>query len=144
LKKLIEERMNRFKRKRARNKIGAVVVQSLQVIFSTLTTVLIGWNLKDLDTKAITVASVTNMALLTSALAASLGVLDKFFDFKALWISYNISLSRLRTVHAKTEYYEALGASNIAQQQLHDLFMEFEGVCTGMDQKYEDIRSEKD
>lgn len=141
LKKLISETIASYKSKRKRNKIGAIAVQSLSILFSFGTTVLIGLKLVDTAGESI---DISNFALVISALATGIVALDKFFDYKALWIGYNVSIANLKSLDKKLEYLSSGGAKSVPLRDLDNMFEQFELICSNMNRTYQEIRMSKD
>jgi hypothetical protein len=105
LRKCISDTIMSYRHKRNKNKFGAISIQILSIVLSFGTTVLIGWKLSQ-DTSGATGSiltgnMLTNSALIVSALATGMNALDKFFDYKALWIGYNISIASLKSIRSK-------------------------------------------
>lgn len=142
LKRCITEKIKSFKEKRKRNKIGAIVVQSLLIVFSILTTVLIGWKNQNPESAGLKV-DLTNLALLASALTAGLAALDKFFDYKALWVEFNVSIAALQSANSRLNYLSALGIGRLKQNQIEEVYNLYESTCSNMGKSYQKIRYEK-
>lgn len=149
LRKCISTTIDSYRIKKRKNKIGAITVQTLSILFSFGTTVLIGWKIQkgvaeSIDATETINATLMNWALIVSALATGINTLDKFFDYKTLWIGYNVSISNLKSALAKLDYLASLGSENIQRKQLDDIFNSYELTCLNMDKNYQEIRSAKD
>ena len=144
LRKCISSTIDSYRIKKRKNKIGAITVQGFSILFSFGTTVLIGWKIQKEVAESINVSTLTNFALIVSALATGINTLDKFFDYKTLWIGYNVSISNLKSALAKLDYLASLGSENIQRKQLDDIFNSYELTCLNMDKNYQEIRSAKD
>ena len=144
LKNCLVDTIQKYRVKRNRNKAGAIAIQSAMFLFSISTTVLIGWQLgvgaDDISTKT----GITNAALISSALAAGTMTIDKFFDFKALWVAYNVSIANLNSALAKINYLASLKPENLLRIQLDEIFVRYESVCANMDKTYLEVRNAKD
>lgn len=140
-KEILNDNIDRYTRKRNKNKAGAYVVQTFIILFSFGTTVLIGWKVSDDSAYK---ELIINFALVLSALVTGLSTLDKFFDYKAFWIDYNVAIAGLKHILRKVEYLESFGPENITRKQLDELFNLFELVCSTMDKNYKEIRSARD
>jgi len=101
VRKCLETTLELYKRKRARNKVGAIAVHSASIGLSSLTTILLGWSLLDPQAQK-TVVSLKNAALCFSALATAATSLEAVFDYRALWVAYNVSISLGRSNAAST------------------------------------------
>ncbi|MGZ5245925.1 MAG: SLATT domain-containing protein, partial [Flavitalea sp.] len=134
------------RKKRTRNKIGAIAVQSLSILFSFGTTVLIGWKVgtQNADNNSIELSTLTNFALIISAFATGINTLDKFFDYKALWIGYNVSIANLKSALAKLDYLASQGIDQLIRHQIDEIFNRYEIVCSNMDKNYQEVRSARD
>lgn len=144
LRKCITETIASYRIKKRRNKWGAIIVQSLSILFSFGTTVLIGWNIKEGVPQSLNVSTLTNFALIVSALATGINTLDKFFDYKTLWIGYNISISNLQSALARLDYLASIGTENVKKQELDEIFNRYELTCSNMDKNYHETRSARD
>ncbi|OYU79927.1 MAG: hypothetical protein CFE23_11775 [Flavobacterium sp. BFFFF1] len=138
-KTLISEKIKKFRRKRRKNKIGAIIVQVLLILFSFGTTVLIGWKIgtKDENIKD----GLINIALVLSTLATALTALDKFFDYKPFWIMYGVSISKLELVEAKLSMLVPNADGAVDGAAFDAVFKEFESVCGLMSSFYNEVRS---
>jgi hypothetical protein len=140
IKACVGETIRSYKRKRRRNKIGAILVHVLTVVFTVGTTILIGWKLAVGKSNL----AILNNALILSALSTGVSMLDAIFDYKALWVSYNISISRLKSIITRIQYLESIGVGNLKQKQIEDLYLKYESVCSQLEKDYKDIRASDD
>lgn len=138
LKDRIEETIISYRKKRLRNKIGAIIAQISMIIFSGATTVFIGWQFAEKQTNP----CLLNIALIMSALTTGMGALDKFFDYKSFWVRYNVSIQQLKSILDKAEYWEMMG--KLTPDKIEELYNKYDAVCSEMLRSYESIRTEKD
>lgn len=148
LRSCITKTIDTYRGKRNKNKCGAIIVQGLAILFSFGTTVLIGWKLnmqpEDVKNGSLKISPFTNFVLVVSALATGINALNQFFDYKPLWIGYNISIAKLKALLAKVDYLDSLGAEKLKRSQLDDIFNRYEEIYGNMNKSYETIRSAKD
>lgn len=132
----IAERLVNFKRKRKRNKTGFIVSQCLSIVASAGTTVFVGWQISD----TVLSLDLKNVALALSAVATALTTLNATFDYKALWVCYNIAISQLKMLQSRLGYLRAMGVANIEQKDLMRIFEFFEQICQSVEKDYKNTR----
>lgn len=140
----IFEKIIDYGKKKKRNKIFAVTMQSLSVIFSVGTTVLIGWKVFDEKGGLEVNHNYLNYALVVSALASGITSLNKFFDYKDLWIIYNIAVISLKSISEKLIFLYARGEGKTTKKELDEIFKKYETICEDMSRNYQQIRSSPD
>lgn len=140
----ILEKIADYRRKKTLNKRFAVAMQSLSVIFSIGTTILIGWKVFDETHKPVVDYKYLNYALAASALASGITSLNKFFDYKDLWIIYNIAVISLKSVSEKLIFLYARGEGKTTKKELDEIFKKYETICEDMSRNYQQIRSSPD
>lgn len=141
LKSSIEETLKSYQIKRTRNKVGCIVVQSSVIVFSVATTVFIGWKLGGAKADN---SFLLNIALICSAISAGLSTLEKFFDYKALWVRYNLAIQHLKFIKNRLKYMETMGVEHLKLEQIQELFKSYEEICFELMRQYESIRQEAD
>jgi len=138
-----------YKKKRRNNKIGAIVVHIVTIGFSSATTILLGWSLLGAAdnpnaTNTIAANTIKNSALILSALATAASSLEAVFDCRALWVAYNVAISRLKSVLARLNFLEAIGIDNLTMKEIEDLYTRHETICIGVEKDYKDLRTAND
>lgn len=143
LKKCVNETLASYRRKRTRNKTGAIFVHLATIVLTIGTTIILGWQLVKNGEPA-DKTKLTNAALILSALVTGITTLDSVFDYRALWVGYNIAISRLKSVLSRLDYLQAIGAANLDQGQVEELYDKYDGICSSVEKDYKDIRTSND
>lgn len=142
IKNCVTETLTSYKIKRIRNKAGAIFVHLATILLSITTTIILGWQLVNVETNSShDKLDLTNLALVLSALTTGISTLDSVFDYRALWVGYNIGVSKLKSVLSKLEYLKSIGAQNLEQEQIEDLYNRYDMICSSMEKDYKDIRT---
>jgi hypothetical protein len=136
----IAKAIKHYRKKRRRNKIGAILVQTLSVALTFGTTVAIGIKLNGDEPPT---DCQVNTALILSAMSAGIVTLDKFFDYKDLWIRYGGAISAFTSLQRKIEL-AARAKGGITEAKLEELLEKYESTITDLDKAYQQIRSDEE
>jgi len=128
----LKEYIRSYKEKRLRNKLGAVSIHLTTVACSVGTTILVG--MKELPGWQITLSS--------SVIA--LTAIDKFFDYKILWVEYNGCITTLKTIETKLNFIVSAGLENIQPEVFNELFNKFERTVENLKDTYLNTRKAND
>src|ERR1700694_739198 len=100
----INAQIESFGKLRIINKGKAFWFKMLITSSSAATTILLGLQGLDHWTLFHAPTLVKNLALLLSALVTLFSTWDTFFNHKALWVRYTLTLSQLKGIRAELEY----------------------------------------
>ena len=134
----IETAKKEYSIKGSKNKKGAIIVQVLLIVLSALTTIFIGWKSANNN------INLTNLALICSAIVASLNVIIAFFDYKELWVQYKVSRNDLTMLRAELNFISASEDGKVTKKQLLVIFEEYKNICNRTNQAYQQLRMAKD
>jgi len=125
-----------FDTRRSQNKKKAFLSKILSISFSTLTTILLGW--QGLTNPTLTV--VKNIALLLSAVVTILSAWESFFNHRELWVRYTSTLTRLKTIQSDLHYL--LAGANVNDDKLDELYNRFQAVIDETNASWVALRKE--
>ena len=100
VKGVITKKVKEFKGKRQNNKVRAFIFTTLSTALAAIVTVLLGWS-QDGSSELL-----THIALIISAIITVVGVFQKFWDAKDLWVRYTLSAGKLESLLFTIEYLE--------------------------------------
>jgi hypothetical protein len=94
----IKEQQDGFKFRRNKNRNLAIRIKLALIFLSAVVTVLLGLKIES-------AASVfTNIAFVISALVTALAAVEEFFEYRGLWIRYNLTFTQLKSLQDDLEY----------------------------------------
>jgi hypothetical protein len=98
LRKKIDEQQNGFKSRRNKNRNLAIRIKLALIILSAIVTILLG-----IRNESVT-AAFTNLAFVISAAITALTAVEEFFEYRGLWVRYNITFVQLKSLQEDLEY----------------------------------------
>jgi hypothetical protein len=122
----INEQIESFGKLRIINKGKAFWFKMLITSSSAATTILLG--LQGLEHWTLLPPLVKNLALLLSALVTLFSTWDTFFNHKALWVRYTLTLSQLKGIRAELEYLSSNGSQDLKEEDVDLLFRKYQSV----------------
>jgi ABC-type multidrug transport system fused ATPase/permease subunit len=127
-----------FDSRRLANKNKAFLSKILSISFSTLTTILLGW--QGVPDK--TLITVKNVALLLSACVTIVAAWDAFFNHRELWVRYTSTANRLKAIQSDLNYLLA-GTPNPNPEKLDELYGRYHAVLDETNASWQDLRKEQ-
>lgn len=137
----LNEQIKSFNEKRTKNRRRAFWLKILATTFSAITTILLG--LKGFEFLAESSLLFRNLPLVLSALVTLVGTWDGFFNHRALWVKYTLTVSNLRGILAELDYISSDSDSPPSQKAVDRLFDQCQNVLSETNTSWQSMRDEK-
>ena len=121
------------------NKKKAFLLKMAATLFGILTTVLLG-----LQVPEQTAGILKNVALITSALVTLFSAADAFFNHRALWIRYTVTLAQLDIVKTELEYVTAGADQAVGGKDIDRLFEKYRSILDETNASWTELRKGTD
>jgi hypothetical protein len=125
------------------NKKKAFRLKMSATALGLLTTVLVGLQLPENTPEGITLI-LKNVALLTSAAVTFFTAVDAFFNHRALWIRYTITLSLLEVVKTQLDYLIAGSGQAPREKDIDQLFERYRSILEETNSSWTELRKGTD
>ena len=98
LRQKIKNQEEGFKSRRNKNRTSAIRVKLALISLSAIVTILLGLRVGE------TSEVLANIAFVVSAIVTALSAIEEFFEYRGLWIRYNITFTQLKSLEDDLEY----------------------------------------
>ena len=116
--------INFFQIKHKKTKRKAYAIKISSVCFSVLITVVLGLSINE-DLGDL----VKNIALVLGAIVTIINAVDAFYNYGALWIKNTVTLSKLRELRRKIEFYSAgCDPADFSEKKLNEFLHELQKI----------------
>jgi hypothetical protein len=116
----MDAEITRLQNDTIRNTHGAFYAAALVIVFSALTTILVGIEQKGIREEWREYLSIA--ALVTSAITSGLASWDSFFSYRRRWFDFNRAASDVRRIKRDFDFLDA------SKSKLDEIFREFQDV----------------
>jgi hypothetical protein len=143
VKKLREDlaaQIKSFGEKRITNKRRALWLKMLATTFSVLTTILLG--LKGFEYLTESSLLFKNLPLVLSALVTLVSSFDGFFNHRALWVRYTLTVSNLRAIQDDLDYATADANAPPTQVRVDGLLKKYQNVLSETNTSWQTLRDD--
>lgn len=86
---------------------------------------------------------VQNIAFTLSAAVSLMSALDTFFNYKELWIRYQVTVNDLHELRFDLEYLLAQGIQNVKEEELDELYERYQIILKETNSSWSELRKEK-
>jgi hypothetical protein len=124
MQKRLDDQINDFRNEGSFYRMKAFSSTVIVIIFSGITTVLIGFGQKGILENYREILSMA--ALITSAVTSGFSSWESFFSYRSRWVSFNEAASDASTIREQLEYVHVSG--KLTQSKLDEFFKEFQHV----------------
>ena len=140
LRKDLDAQIKSFAEKRMTNKRRALSLKMLATTFSVLTTILLG--LKGFEYLTESSLPFKNLTLVLSALVTLVSAFDGFFNHRALWVRYTLTVSNLRAIQDELDYATADASASPSQAKVDELFKKYQNVLSETNTSWQTLRDD--
>lgn len=135
----IDKRIDSFKERRGENRRKTIRLKFLSLSLASLTTILLGINGLNTSSKLL----FQNVAFILSAITTFLTALDTFFNYRALWIRYTVTLNELYELKDNLEYLCTNETINIVKEDLDRLYQQYQRILNETNTNWTELRKEQ-
>jgi len=133
----IDSALKHVRQKRKENQRKASTIRLATLIFSSVTTILLGLQVVGIEPQ------LKNIAFVFGALVTLMNALEPFFNFRALWVEHEAALWKLHRLKDKTDYYlEGITSEQLDARKLGELQLEYQGIWDELSKSWIDYRKQ--
>ena len=138
LKGQVKEYVALYNKKRQLNKYLSFGIKLLGALLAASITVILGLTFEGKSENLF-----KNIALIFGALITIVNTWDAFFNHKALWVRFTITMVNLYALKNKISYYESKDIESLSEETIDKLYEELERIIVETNSNWVEMRKEE-
>lgn len=140
IEKLLANTIERFYKKRNKNRYKTFLFKIISIIGSSIVTILLGFG--SIGEIAPLNIIIKDIAFILSVIITALASIDAFYDHRSLWIRYTQTLNSLYQLSDKIQFNKA-GNSSLKEADINKFFNEYENILFESNKYWTELRKER-